>query len=100
MSQDMLASSLMRISSVSLCLGRGLLCARTCRHARDCGAPPPRARSTGARPSTCPGQMARPVETICGAAGQSVWTRAVGGGQLWRGGGGSGTGDTDYDKII
>ena len=59
MYQDMLGSSLMRISSVSWCLGLGPPFVHTCRRARGCGAPCPMRMSKGARLSTCRGQMVR-----------------------------------------
>ena len=85
-------SSLMKTSSVSLCLAWDLPSVHTCRHARDCGAPPPGENSMGVRLSTCHGQMVRRVERTCGAWGQNVCRRIVGGGRLWMVGGDSGRG--------
>ena len=83
----------MKTSSVLLFLGKVLPFVRTCLHAKDSGARPPVESSMVVRRSTCPGQMVRPVEKTCGACGQNVSIRAVGGGRLWMEDGASGRGD-------
>ena len=89
----------MKTSSVLLFLGKDLPFVRTCHHARDSGARPPVESSMDARLSTCHGQMVPPAERTCGACGQNVLIRVMGGGRLWMEGGVSGRGERGVTEM-